>query len=110
MIITLPGCLAQLQRLGHAVGMICRESELITWCFICITLNPEHFLEHAENQMWSQDPVKAAAGCDQCLRAKKGTWRSSGSLFYSKENLVPERLSDLSKVTSDRTVSRTCFF
>lgn len=34
---------------------LCRETELITWCFIRITLNPEHFLEHAE--MWSQNTL-----------------------------------------------------
>lgn len=43
--------LSTIIRLGHAVGMIYRETELITWCFICITLNPEHFLERAEIQM-----------------------------------------------------------
>ena len=64
--------LSTIIRLGHAAGMIYRETELITWCFICITLNPEHFLELAEIQMWGQDALNDISGL-WSLRAKKGT-------------------------------------
>ena len=90
--------LSTIIRLGLAAGMIYREAELITWCFICITLNPEHFLELAEIQMWGQNALNDISGL-WSLRAKKGHWRSSVSLVYSREDW--ERLSDLSKVTAD---------